>query len=100
MSRRFWGSRLKEGVSRRIHCPGQIVSRFETSLAAHNWGLFDKSGEAVLTAAHVWQLDFQRSFDISTAPVENGQFAAYNKSRYRGSASFPSSVTARKRAGS
>lgn len=58
---------------------GQIVSRLETGLAARNWGLFDKDGESILSAAHVWQLDFQRRFDISSAPVEDGQFAAYNK---------------------
>lgn len=74
------GESVERGVSAAASTAlGQIVSRLETSLAARNWGLFDKNGEPVLTAAHVWQLDFQRSFDISTAPVENGQFAAYNK---------------------
>jgi hypothetical protein len=43
------------------------------------WGIFDQSGNPVLTGDSVDSFSFQRDARVSTAPQEQGAFMSYNK---------------------
>lgn len=43
------------------------------------WGLFDDSGNPVLTGDCVAEVGYRRDYKISDYPVEDGGFASYNK---------------------
>lgn len=43
------------------------------------WGLFNKSGQSVITADTVTAFDFRQGYSISNYPVEQGSFESYNK---------------------
>lgn len=58
---------------------GTLLEDYLVSDAASHWGIFDASGNRVLTAARVMSLDGQSSYQISDAPMEEGAFSSYNK---------------------
>jgi len=43
------------------------------------WGIFDQGGNAVVIADTVLSVEYRQDFKITTAPVEQGSFASYNK---------------------
>jgi hypothetical protein len=43
------------------------------------WGIFDSYGNPVLISDSVAAVEYQRDYDISTAPQEQGAFMSYNK---------------------
>jgi hypothetical protein len=43
------------------------------------WGIFDQSGFPILLADNVTRVGYQDSSKVSSAPVESGSFAHYNK---------------------
>lgn len=58
---------------------GTLLEDYLVSDAASHWGIFDASGNRVLTSARVMSLDGQSNYQISDAPMEEGAFASYNK---------------------
>lgn len=58
---------------------GTLLEDYLVSDAASHWGIFDSSGNRVLTAARVVSLDGQSKYQISDAPMEDGAFTSYNK---------------------
>ena len=43
------------------------------------WGIFDQSGDPVITADTIVEVGYRREYRISDFPVEEGSFASYNK---------------------
>jgi hypothetical protein len=43
------------------------------------WGIFDENGGPVLISDSVGGLDYERSYDVSNYPQEQGAFESYNK---------------------
>ena len=52
---------------------------FQATKAAPQWGVFDQSGNRVIAADNVMAFDYRAEYDVSTFPVQSGQFADYNK---------------------
>lgn len=50
----------------------------DTSISPQ-WGLFDSSGNPVITADSVFGFEFKKSWRIPTYPQEQGAFQSYNK---------------------
>lgn len=76
------GQSIGNGVSASISSIlGQEVANIQTQSAAAQWGIFQK-GKRILTAAHVCGIEFERRYQISTAPTENGDFVSYNKAKF------------------
>ena len=50
-----------------------------SAYGAPQWGIFDGSGNPVLTADSVAAFGFQRDYRISDYPQEEGKFESYNK---------------------
>lgn len=48
-------------------------------LFGNYWGVFDQNGIPLLLADNVKSVKFQNRSKVSTAPLEKGSFAAYNK---------------------
>ncbi|MBV1834636.1 hypothetical protein [Novacetimonas pomaceti] len=60
---------------------GTVLEDYAIAAAASQWGLYDASGNRVLTCAHVRALDFESMSQISDAPQLNGAFVSYDKVR-------------------
>lgn len=43
------------------------------------WGVFDSSGNLVIPADSVLDFDHEQEYDIADFPIQEGQFASYNK---------------------
>lgn len=63
---------------------GTMLDEYLIQNAASQWGIFTQAGDAVLTSAHVRGVDIQSAYSLSTAPIENGAFATYDKNRIPG----------------
>lgn len=63
---------------------GTMLDEYLIQNAASQWGIFTQAGDAVLTSAHVRGVDINRSYMLSTAPIENGAFTTYDKNRIPG----------------
>lgn len=58
---------------------GGILQDWTTAQASRHWGIFDQTNKNVLTAARVLGVEYEASYTISDAPLEDGAFASYNK---------------------
>lgn len=63
---------------------GDAVIKFGGALAinlffGNYWGIFDQNGLPLLLADNVKSVKFQNRSKISTSPIEQGSFTAYNK---------------------
>ena len=56
-----------------------IANELGFDFGVPQWGIFDKSGNPVLTGDCVAELGYRRDYQISDYPVEDGGFASYNK---------------------
>jgi hypothetical protein len=52
---------------------------FHATKAAPVWGVFDANGNLAIAADNVMAFDYRADFALSTYPVQEGQFASYNK---------------------
>jgi hypothetical protein len=43
------------------------------------WGVFDSNGNKVISPDNVMAFDYRAEWSVSNFPVQNGQFASYNK---------------------
>jgi len=60
---------------------GQEISALLVESAAEQWGIFNSSGNRVLTAAHVMGVEYESQYQVSDAPLEDGGFTSYGKVR-------------------
>lgn len=58
---------------------GTVLDDVMIDQAARQWGIFAADGTCVLSAAHVLSVSGESTYQIATAPLEDGSFAAYNK---------------------
>lgn len=52
---------------------------WEASQQPPSWGIFDSSGNVVIPADSVLDFDHEQEYDIADFPIQDGQFASYNK---------------------
>ena len=68
------------------------AKKIATTKTAPKWGIFDKSGKAVIVPDSVVSFDFGGDFRVLDYPIEQGSFETYNKVR----APYEPKVTMRK----
>ena len=54
-------------------------SLFHAAKSASTWGVYDSSGNIAIAADSVREFDYRAEWSISNYPIQNGQFASYNK---------------------
>jgi len=76
------GQSIGNGVSASVsNLLGQEVANIQITEAQKSWGIF-RNNKAVLTAAHVLEIEHEARYQVSTAPTEEGNFVSYNKSKF------------------
>lgn len=70
------GGVLPAGVDALIGFGGAFVIG---AIFGEQWGLFNEYGVPVLLADNVRQVEFNRTANVASAPLERGTFASYNK---------------------
>ena len=56
-----------------------VVQSWAIEQTAKKWGIFNSSNANVLSAAHVHGVEYETSYAIANAPLEDGAFVSYNK---------------------
>ncbi|UMM08414.1 hypothetical protein MKW11_14695 [Gluconobacter frateurii] len=56
-----------------------VIQSWTINQAAKKWGIFNASNKNVLSAAHVHGIEYESSYAVSDAPLEDGAFTSYNK---------------------
>lgn len=56
-----------------------VFQSWTINQSAKKWGIFNSSNRNVLSAAHVHGIEYESSYAVSDAPLEDGGFTSYNK---------------------